>query len=157
MGALIVDPCHLEQIVLLMTAECNSYLFSNHFVTFILSSLLFLFCYRNIITEVYKKVIVRKDICKVLIRHNFQLIDGRTIKEDSEWTYGEEDWCRSAFELRNLLTETTGPKTPELRNSPSGEFHSLTNRQPSQWIVIFSDKREKAYRNVRDCNHAVYE
>ena len=47
------------------------------FVFSFLSSFLFPFCYRNIISELCKKVIDRKDICKVLIRHNFQLLKTR--------------------------------------------------------------------------------
>ena len=59
--------------------KATQYLFPKHFVFSFLSSTLFLFCYRNIISELGKKVIDRKDICKVLIRHNFQLISQGTV------------------------------------------------------------------------------
>ena len=66
--------------------KATQHLFLNHFVFSFPSSSLFPFCYRNIISELCKKVIDRKDICKVLIRHNFQLISQRTVN------IGQKTW-----------------------------------------------------------------
>ena len=60
--------------------KATQYLFPKHFVIFISFILFCFFCYRNIIPELRKKVIARKDICKTPIRHNFQLIAQRTVK-----------------------------------------------------------------------------
>ena len=111
--------------------KATQYLFLNHFVFSFLSSTWFLFCYRNIISELCKKVIDRKDICKVLIRHNFQLIAqtdsarGVQKKIGGSWLELQRRLCQHIWAAKktvaaylgceDTLWKRKGPKTPAWR------------------------------------------